>query len=275
MKDEIIRLYPTPSINVPLRGAYLSHNLRHFAEGTEKTFIYANFVVSVDGRIAISNPAGSGFIIPKSTANQRDWRLYQELVAQADIILSSGRYLRDWAEGRAQEILQVNDPRFADLRNWREKNGLPAQPDIAILSSSLDFPIPPVLTQGGRKVVIVTTSSADPKRLDEIKKQPVQVVVAGNQSIEGDQLKQSLLDLGYRTIYSSGGPKILSLLIKGRALDRLYLTHANRMLGGQPFSSVLEGSLLDPPFNLKIDQIYLDPEGLDGLGQLFISYDRA
>ena len=273
--DEIIRLFPTPSLSVPLRGAYLSHNLRQFAETTGRTFIYANFVKSIDGRIAISNPGGSGFIIPKSVANQRDWRLYQELVAQSDIILSRGRYLRDWAEGRAQEILQVNDPRFADLRIWREKSGLPAQPDIAIISGSLDFPVPPILKKGERKVVIITTSSADPKRIEELQKQSLQVVIAGNEAVDGALLKQSLAELGYRIIYSAAGPKILYLLAAGRALDRLYLTHANRLLGGQPFSSILEGPLLDPPMNLKIDQIYLDPSGLDGLGQLFISYDRV
>jgi riboflavin biosynthesis pyrimidine reductase len=179
------------------------------------------------------------------------------------------------AEGRAQEILQVNDPRFADLQIWRDKSGLPAQPDIAIISSSLGFPIPPVLTKGGRKVVIITTASADPKRMEEIQKQSVQVVIAGNQSVDGVLLKQSLSELGYRTIYSTGGPKILHLLINGGALNRIYLTHANGCLATQPFSSILEGSLLDPPFNLKIDQIYLIPNGLDGLGQLFVSYDRA
>ena len=101
--------------------------------------------------------------------------------------------------------------------------------------------------------------------MEEIQKQSVQVVIAGNQSVDGVLLKQSLSEPGYRTIYSAGDPKILHLLIKGGVLNRLYLTHANRMLGGQPFSSILEGSLFDPPFNLKIDQIYLDPNGLDGL----------
>ncbi len=273
--DEIFRLYPTPAQNIPLRGAYLSQDLRQFAKKTEKPFIYANFIVSIDGRIAISNPGQSGFTIPKSISNQKDWRLFQELVAQADIVLSSGRYLRDWAEGRAQEILQVNDPRYADLRVWREKNGLPAHPDIAIISSSLDFPVPSVLTSGGRKVVIITTASADPKRIEELQKLPLQVVIAGDQSVDGLLLKQSLSKLGYQTIYSAGGPKILHLLIQGNVLNRLYLTHANRLLGGQPFSSILEGSLLDPPYNLRIDQIYLDPNGLDGLGQLFISYDHS
>ncbi len=62
-------------------------------------------------------------MVPKDTSNPRDWRLYQELAAQADLFLSTGRYLRDWAEGNAQEILQMDNPKFADLREWRIARG--------------------------------------------------------------------------------------------------------------------------------------------------------
>ena len=50
-----------------------------------------------------------GMTVPKATSNERDWRLFQELAVQADIIISSGRYLRDYAEGQTQEILSVYD----------------------------------------------------------------------------------------------------------------------------------------------------------------------
>ena len=93
--------------------------------------------------------APSWLTVPKAIANERDWRLFQELLAQSDIILSSGRYLRDVADGRAQELLQVGDPEFADLRAYREQQGLNPYPDIAIISRTLDFPVPGVLTVGG------------------------------------------------------------------------------------------------------------------------------
>jgi hypothetical protein len=67
----------------------------------------------------------------------------------------------------------------------------------------------------------------------------------------------------------------MHLLITDDVLDRLYLTLVHRLLGGQPFSSVLEGELLSPAFNMVLNSIYLDPSGLDGLGQLFISFDRT
>jgi riboflavin biosynthesis pyrimidine reductase len=274
--DPLIQLYPLPTLEIPFEGAYLAHNLRRqHAPQSGRAFVYANFIVSIDGRIAIPHPSGDGLMVPKDVANERDWRLFQELAAQADIIISSGRYLRDWADGRAQEILQVDDPRFADLRAWRESRGLAPQPDIAIISGSLRFPIPDVLTAGGRKVVVFTTANPDPDRVKEIEAQAGQVLVAGQTSVDGGEMVQGLTELGYQTVYSSAGPKVLHLLLAGGVLDRLYLTHANRLLGGQPYAGIVEGALLNPATDLKIDTIYLDPVGLDGLGQLFVSYNRV
>ncbi len=177
--------------------------------------------------------------------------------------------------GRAQEILQVDDPRFADLRAWRQGNGLPPQADIAIISASLDFPIPPVLTAGGRRVLVITTENPDPGRVKEIEAQAGRVIVAGKGGVDGALMMQRLAGLGYHTIYSAAGPQILHLLVTGNVLDRLYVTLANRLLGGQPFASILEGPLLVPPVGLKIYEICLDPYALDGSGQLFITYERA
>ena len=81
--------------------------------------------------------------------------------------------------------------------------------------------------------------------------------------------------LGYQTVYSAAGPKVLHLLLAGGVLDRLYLTYANRLLGGRPYSSIVEGDLLAAPVEMKLKTLYFDPHGLDGLGQLFSAYHRA
>ena len=275
MDDTVLQLYPFPIAERPLTGLFLSHDLRQYSKESGQVFVYSNFVTSIDGRIAIPHPSRSGLVVPKDIANERDWRLFQELAAQADIIISSGRYLRDWADGRAQEILQIDDPRFADLRQWREDRGLLPQPDIAIISGSLRFPIPEVLTAGGRRVIVFTTANPDPNRVAEIESKAGQVVIAGDKSVDGAMLVQRMAEMGYRTVYSATGPKVLHLLLAGGALNRLYLTHANRLLGGQPFSSIVEGPLLETAVDLQINTIYLDSQGLDGLGQLFVSYDRV
>lgn len=268
----LTQLHPQPTTQFPLKGAYLAHNLRQ-QQANGRSFVYANFVTSLDGRIAIPRADGSGLTVPKTIANERDWRLFQELAAQADLIISSGRYLRDWAQGKAQEILQVDDPNFADLRDWRKANGLKPTPDIAIISGSLNFPIPDVLTADGRNVVVFTTANPDPARVREIEAKAGRVIVAGDEnSVDGAEMVARMTELGYHTVYSAAGPKILHLLAAGNVLDRLYLTHAPRLLGGDPFSSIVEGGLFATAVSFTLNTLYHDTAALDGLGQLFLSY---
>lgn len=271
--SDLKQLYPVPVREVPLEGAYLAHDLRGRAQAAGQPFVYGNFVVSLDGRIAVPRDEGEDLKVPEATANDRDWRLFQELAAQADLIISSGRYLREWAEGKAQEILQVDDPRYADLRDWREGHGLAPLPDIAIVSRSMRFPIPDVLTAGGRKVVVFTGADPDPERVEEIEARAGRVIVAGESGVRGEEMVARASELGYGAIYSAAGPKILHLLLEGGVLDRLYLTLAPRLLGGEPFAAVVDGALFRDPISARLHRLYLDPAALGGLGQLFTSYD--
>ncbi|MGD8752046.1 MAG: dihydrofolate reductase family protein [Anaerolineales bacterium] len=273
MEKPILQLYPLPSQERGLIGTYLDHDVRQYSQETGNAFVYSNYITSLDGRIAVPHPSGEGLTVPKQTANERDWRLFQELAAQADLIISSGRYLREWAEGRAQEILQVDDPRFADLRDWRESRSLPPQPDIAIISGSLRFPIPDILTAGGRKVVVFTSSNPNPERVAEIEAKAGRVIVAGEQRVEGAALLERMTELGYQTVYNSTGPKVLHLLLAGGVLNRLYLSYANRLLGGSPYATVVEGPSLEPAVDMRLNEVYFDPHAPDKLGQLLVSYD--
>lgn len=276
MRDSIIRLFPLPNVELPLKGLYLSHNLRDNKRDSGESFVYSNYVTSLDGRIAVPHLTKAGMVVPDQITNPRDWRLFQELAVQADILITSGRYLRDYAEGRAQEILRVyDDPQFADLKDWRTERGLSPQPDLAVISGSLDFPVPPVLIQGDRNIVVITTSRAAPGRIEELESQTGKVIIAGEGSVNGFRLVQSLLKMGYRIIYNTTGPKVLHLLLAAGVLDRLYLSFVNRLLGGSPFSSIVEGGLLEPPADFILNTIHLDPHASDGLGQLLTSYNRA
>ena len=276
MNDKILQLFPVPSREVPLRGLYLQHDLRAQAEDRDRVFVCANFVSSLDGRIAIPNPSGKGVTLAEAVTNPRDWRLFQELAVQTDILITSGRYLREYSTSVKQEILQIyDDPQFEDLRNWRLSRGLSSQPDLAVISGRLDFDVPPALLGDDRSLLIFTTKSSDPNQIQRLKDQGARILFAGEESVDGQKLCAHMTELGYRTAYSGAGPKVLHLLASSGVLDRLYLTFANRLLGGEPYASILEGPLLDPPINLQLNTLYFDPYGLEGLGQLFASYDRV
>lgn len=273
--DTIWQLYPMPAQEVSLEGLYLRHELRQFGDSLNRPFVYTNYVASIDGRIAVPRPNGKGMMVPEDTSNDRDWRLFQELATQADVIISSGRYLRDYAEGKAQEILRIYDePRFEDLGRWRSERGLPPYPDLAVVSGSLDFPIPSFLTQSGRKVIVITHAAADKERMRRLEDEAGQVVTAGESDVSGQRAIDALGDVGYRTVYMATGPRVHHLLLAGDVLDRLYMTTAHRLLGGQPFSSLVEGDLLQPAVGLRLNSLYFDPHALDSLGQQFTCYER-
>jgi len=276
LNDKILQLYPAPCHEVSLRGLYLEHHLRLQAEGLDRVFVCANFISSLDGRIAVPDTSGKGVTLAEAITNPRDWRLFQELAVQADILITSGRYLREYTKGAKQEILQIyDDPQFEDLRDWRLSKGISPQPDLAVISNRLDFDIPLTLLEGDRSLLVYTTKSANPEQIQRLKAQGAEVLFAGEESVDGQELFDHMSELGYQTAYSGAGPKVLHLLASSGVLDRLYLTIANRLLGGEPYASILEGPLLNPPLGLQLNTLYFDPYGIEGLGQLFASYDRA
>jgi riboflavin biosynthesis pyrimidine reductase len=110
--------------------------------------------------------------------------------------------------------------------------------------------------------------------VQELEAQAGRVIAAGETSVTGDRMLQAMAGLGYQTIYSASGPKVLHLLLAAGVLDQLYLTLAHRLLGGDPFASIVEGPLLAPAVGMRLRSVCYDDAGLDGLGQLFLRYDR-
>jgi riboflavin biosynthesis pyrimidine reductase len=190
------------------------------------------------------------------------------------MVITTGRYLREYAEGKGQENLKVYEqPEFADLAAWRRVNGLKPYPDIAVLSGGLDFPIPDVLKNSGRAIYVLTTQRADPQRKAALAGNVTEILTLGKDAVDGKELAAQLGERGYQTIFLSAGPKAFHLLLAAKVVDRLYLTWAHRILGGQPFASIVEGGLLSPATDLRLRSLYLDAQGLDGLGQVFAAYD--
>lgn len=270
--DSLLRLYPEPGARVALQGLYLRSGLREAA--LAGPLVYTNFIASVDGRIAL--PAADGrHQIPKAIANPRDWRLFQELAALADVLITSGRYLRDVAAGKAQDALPVSKAAaYRDLLAFREAQGLSAQPAVAIVSASLDIPLSALPPAAERELIIVTGASADPVRLQRFSAAGYRVITAGaGERVDGAELVAALADLGYRLMYSTGGSQLCHTLLHAGRLNRLYLTTAQRVVGGSRFDTPVFGPAFDKAPDLKMRGLYFDPNGLDGAGQMFAEYE--
>ena len=275
MEENVLQLYPLPAKALSLTGLYLTHDLRQYQMELGRIFILANFISSLDGRISIESSPGREKI-PDQIANRRDWRLFQELAVQADLVITSGRYLREFADGKTQDILRVyDDPNLADLKQWRLERGLQPYPDLAVISKSMGFSVPDELKQGDRKVLVFTTRNADRLQAANIEDQVDQVIAVGDESVDGSAFIESLKTLGYGVVYSAAGPRIHHLLLAAGVLDRVYLTLANKIIGGEQFSSIVEGPLLSPEAAFRLHTLYYDTAAFDGEGQFFISYDVA
>jgi len=251
----LTRLLPAPSHSTPLHGTYLQLALHR---SHEAPVIYANFIASLDGRISLRDPVSGDYAVPAAIANKRDWRLYQELAAQADIMITSARYFRQLAHGRAQDLLPVGcEPEYADLRDWRQQQGLAAQPDVLILSRSLDIPQAALDKLGERRIIVLTGKGADAGRARQLEATGVEVNVADESEITAATLKGLLAAHGYRSGYMIAGPEVHRTLLAGGGLDHLFLTTRHVMLGGNDFHTLLNG-MLPAPVSLCLQTLYLD-----------------
>jgi len=253
-------------------GRYLAHNL-HRIGSTENPLVYSNYVASLDGRIALEYPHSGHTGVPKAITNDIDWRLYQELAAQADVLLTSGRYLRELAEGKAQDGLPVGED-FPDLITWRREQGLAEQPAVVILTRSLDLPLE-LLEGMERTVYIATGANADKRKLATVAETGIPVLLPGNdKEVDGCRLIRELGEKGYRSIYSIAGPGLLDTFLRAGKVDRLYLTQVHVLLGGKNYDTLLENRVLEPAAAFELDELYFNKGDTDRHGQLFSVYKR-
>jgi riboflavin biosynthesis pyrimidine reductase len=275
METPVTRLYPAPGNDQKLEGLYLDHRL-HTRGGPGRPFIYANFITSLDGRIATAAAGRMTHVVPSAITNRRDWRLYQELAGQADLLVTSGRFFRQSVVGEAQDILPVgNGQDYDDIRSWRQEQGLPPQPDIAIISASLDIPLASLEPYRHRRILVITGEKADQARIGTLRDHAIEVICAGrDKQVDGSAMIAALAEMNYRSIYCIAGPAVFHTVLATGALDRLYLTIAQLLLGGKDYDTLTRGALLEPAPGMKLMHLYHDPQTPEGAGQMFCVFQR-
>jgi hypothetical protein len=138
---------------VPLEGLYLEQRLMDRASEIGRSLVLTDFLTDKNGVIAKTTNRGH-FEIPRELKNSSDWGRYQELMAQADVIISGGSYFKRLAS--SQDILYQFEPgsAFEELGQWRLNAGYKKRsPDVAIVTRDLDFELPEKLIQSGRSIV--------------------------------------------------------------------------------------------------------------------------
>jgi riboflavin biosynthesis pyrimidine reductase len=276
MNDSILRLYPGPGREVPLKGCYLAERV-HELGSPQNPFVYANFVSSLDGRIALEDLEQGLSHVPGELTSTHDFRLFLELQAQADCLITHAGYLRAIAEQRLDDILQVGTrSETLDLAEWRAAQGLAAQPAVVIASASLDFVIPDSIAEHGQRVYVATGRTADAERVADLERRGYQVIVAGNgKFVEGRALVQALGGLGFTTLYLLAGPLMLGTMLRQQMLSRLYATVSHQLIAGEQFDTMIEGPRLGDAGRLNLHSMYYDPAATDRPGQFFLRFEPA
>jgi riboflavin biosynthesis pyrimidine reductase len=279
MRDDLICLYPGPGDKVPLNGLYLNSGLRESAG--VGPLVYTNFIASIDGRIALARADGH-LQAPKAITNPRDWRLFQELAALSDVLITSASQMRDIAQRQNQDKMRdktqdglpvSHDLAYQDLVAFRRERGLSPQPAVAIVSASLDIPLSSLPTPAQREVVIITGARSDLHRQRILSKAGYRLIAVGDsERVDGAQLVAALVKLNYKIMYSIGGPQICHTLLASKQLHSLYVTSAHRLLGGTDFDTLMWGPAFATPRDLELRSLYLDPAALNGAGQSFAHY---
>lgn len=200
--------------------------------------VYANFVESVDGVVALAEGTSSGSVI--SGRNEADRFLMGVLRAHADAVLIGAGTLRgsprhQWTAPYVYPALQTE---FAALR---KQLGLAPEPRLVVITGS--GKIDKAHAGLGGDVTVITTAAGR----QELGETPAgwDVIVQHDDSVDIPQAVRGLLHRGYSRILSEAGPNVMSQLIDGGVVDELFLTVSPVLAGA---SSQTRGLTNGAPF---------------------------
>ncbi len=179
-----------------------------------RPYVISNFALTLDGHATIGGRSGK-------IGSDTDTAMLVGLRTRVDAVMIGGGTMRAERYGRV-----IADPA---KRERREREGLPHDPLIVIVSGRLDLPWDaPLFTEGAGRVLIATVADADPPETAT----PVRVV----RHPEGIDLAELLAYLrderGVRALLCEGGPRLHGELIAGGLIDELFVTHAPKLAGG-------------------------------------------
>ena len=273
MNKEIVCLYPDFGVAEPLQGLYLRRE--SLAGGnSRRPFVYANFLSSLDGRIAWRDSLQQHYQLPEILKSDEDFRLFLELYAHADCIITHGGYMRALATGRLGNVLQIPSVSWTqDIHAWRKERGLAPAPDIIIISSSLDFPWHDSLNESQQQVHIATGANAEEENKQRWERSGHRVHILGAETqVDAAPLMEFAEQQGYRSIYLVAGPQLLQELLLHAYVDRFFITICHQLLGGEDIKSLIPSHKLGEKGRMQLLRLYMSNENSSMLGQWYAEF---
>ncbi len=240
------RLLPDPG---PTTVSAQLETYRPWEEASEERPLVAmNFVATVDGRATIEGRSGP-------IGSDTDTEMLAGLRTRFDAVMIGAGTMRVERYGRLVSQRET--------REQRERDGLPPEPLMVLVSGRLDLPWDaPLFTESG-DVLILTSSEAEPPTTEsslEIVRHPGAV----NLAMAMGHLRR---ERGIRAVLSEGGPHLHEQMQADGLVDDLFLTIAPKLSGGEA-PRIVEGPL---PGVADLELVWL----LEEEGELFARYRRS
>ncbi|MGH2953589.1 MAG: dihydrofolate reductase family protein [Solirubrobacterales bacterium] len=183
--------------------------------GDARPYVVSNFALTLDGRATIAGRSGP-------IGSDADTAVLVALRTRVDAVMIGAGTMRAERYGRV-----VRD---SAKRERREREGLPGDPLMVLVSGRLDLPWDaPLFTEGGGEVLICTASEAEPPKTAadvRLLRQPDGVDFAS-------LVAHLRNECGVRALLTEGGPRVHAQMIERGLIDELFVTHAPKLAGGQ------------------------------------------
>lgn len=176
-----------------------------------------NFVSSLDGAATLEGRSGG-------LGDADDRLAMQVLRTLADVVLVGAGTVR--AEGYGG--LAVGEADAA----WRVAHGLPPQPRVAVVSSSLGLDPEGAFFANAVTRPIVVTHEAAPDARRHALERVADVVVVGEQQVDARILFDRFAEQGLRQVLCEGGPHLFGSLLDADLVDELCLSLSPLLVGG-------------------------------------------
>jgi riboflavin-specific deaminase-like protein len=188
-----------------------------------------NGAVSADGKLALENRSLIQF------SSRLDRQLVFKLRTQVDAVLSGARTVETFSIN-----LAVGSDKW---QQERVRRGLPPEPLRIIVSGSASLdPHAKIFQKRVSPVIILTTRSADKKKVAALRKVADAVKIFGERTVSFARAFRWLREQhGVSSIVCEGGGETNAALIRAGVVDELHLTLCPLLLSGRRAPTISDG----------------------------------
>ena len=194
--------------------------------GVARPALYANFVASADGVVALSAGGESGAVVSGNSKPDRFVMGLLRAVADA-VLIGAGTFRAGTGDLWLPETaFPAAAEQFVELR---AQLGLRPHPRLVVVTGSGNID----LAQPGLRDCLLLTTSQGEAHLRGKLPAGARIAVLGAQGSSCRSWLDVLRGEGLQVILSEGGPTVVGQLLEGDVVDELFLTTSPRLFGRQ------------------------------------------